>query len=336
MLLLSVIYVILSTASVVLAAFDPGVKTNLAVYWGQNSAGSADSQTRLSNYCTDSNINIIPISFLTSMNAAGGQPVLNVANQGGKCTTATEPMKCPEIEEDIKVCQGKGKTILLSLGGDRGAGFNYADEAAAKQGAEKLWKMFGPDQHKNDIIRPFGSAVVDGFDFDFETEFQNAAAFAQGLRDQMRASSRDKTYYLSAAPMCATVPGSGKSVIERVLDQVQLDMVSVQFYNDGNCDVTRNFNFEAWNTWAKTKNTTFLVGLPASSTAARSTSHVAPEKLKDVFGKAKGLEKMGGAMLWDASQAWANDKYHVKVKEALATAALARRHWDVRTFELDG
>ncbi len=41
----------------------------------------------------------------------------------------------------------------------------FADEASAQAGADTVWGLFGSDTSYEN--RPFGSAVVDGFDFDF-------------------------------------------------------------------------------------------------------------------------------------------------------------------------
>jgi chitinase len=42
---------------------------------------------------------------LSSFNGPGGQPIMNFANQGDKCTTfdGTETFNCPEIAADIPV-----------------------------------------------------------------------------------------------------------------------------------------------------------------------------------------------------------------------------------------
>lgn len=331
---LSISYLLLFVSGLALASFDPGAKNNLAIYWGQNSANSATSQTRLSDYCKGPNVNIIILSFLTTLNGPGGQPVLNFANQGEHCDKTMQLMKCREIEDDIKFCQSKGKTILLSLGGDTSAEVGYQDEAAAKLGAEKIWQMFGPDQKMKDIARPFGSAMVNGFDFDFEvaSKVQNAAAFMGGLREHMRTASEGAPFYLTAAPVCGQLASTTHTSVENVLDQIHLDMVFVQFYNDPNCDVRGGFNFDKWNEWAKGKNTALFVGLPASETAAPSGGYVAPGQLKEQMAQAKGKEQMAGVMLWDASQAWNNDYYHLKVKAALNPSSNKVRHWDARSM----
>lgn len=45
-------------------------------------------------------VKVILLAFLLRFNGAGGQPVMNFANQGDKCTTfaGTETFSCPEIE----------------------------------------------------------------------------------------------------------------------------------------------------------------------------------------------------------------------------------------------
>jgi chitinase len=45
-------------------------------------------------------IQIILMSFLVQFNGIGGQPAMNFANQGDKCTlfNGTALFKCPEIE----------------------------------------------------------------------------------------------------------------------------------------------------------------------------------------------------------------------------------------------
>lgn len=47
---------------------------------------------------------------------------------------------------DIKTCQSKGKTIMLSLGGDSYNEGGYTSPDAATAGANKLWAQFGPVQ----------------------------------------------------------------------------------------------------------------------------------------------------------------------------------------------
>ena len=47
----------------------------------------------------DSNVDVILMAFLLRFNGDGGEPILNFANQGDKCTTfsGTSLFNCPEI-----------------------------------------------------------------------------------------------------------------------------------------------------------------------------------------------------------------------------------------------
>lgn len=51
-----------------------------------------------------------------------------------------------------------------------------------------IWETFGPDS-KSSALRPFGDAVVDGFDFDFEATVSNMATFGNELRSLMNADT---------------------------------------------------------------------------------------------------------------------------------------------------
>ena len=90
---------------------------------------------------------------------------------------------------------------MLSLGGDayNEGGFTTADLATA--GADKVWATFGPVQNASTAVRPFGTAVLDGFDFDFEANVSNMAVFGNRLRT-LFAAAGGKKYFLSAAPQC--------------------------------------------------------------------------------------------------------------------------------------
>lgn len=59
---------------------------------------------------------------------------------------------------------------MLSIGGDAYTEGGFTSAAAATAGADKIWAMYGPVQSGSNALRPFGSAVLDGFDFDFEVE----------------------------------------------------------------------------------------------------------------------------------------------------------------------
>jgi hypothetical protein len=70
----------------------------------------------------------------------------------------------PALETDIQHCQEIGKQVLISIGGPH-ADMPLDSDEQAIDFADKLWELFGPVTDAIDpSLRPFGSAVVDGFD----------------------------------------------------------------------------------------------------------------------------------------------------------------------------
>lgn len=180
--------------------------------------------------------------------------------------------------------------------------------------------MFGPYNSTKTVVRPFGKESVDGFDLDFEKDADNIFAFATDLRailDTENKAHPDQKVYLSAAPGCVN-PEVNPPGMKDILNVVQLDMAFVQFYNSASCG-SPSFNFDTWNKWATEHGTKFLVGLPANVKAA-TQGYVPPAQLEGIFKTAKDKDRMAGAMLWDASQAWLNGNYHQSVKDALVEA----------------
>ena len=223
---------------------------------------------------------------------------------------------------------------MLSLGGDAYNEGGFTSAAAATTGAEKIWANFGPVQSGSSALRPFGTAVLDGFDFDFEANVSNMAIFANRLRALMNAAG-DKKYYLSAAPQCPIPDWYNKDI----LDNVPLDFVNVQFYNNY-CGVSsyvsgapqqNNYNFDQWDSWARaSKNPAvrILVGVPARQGAGGG--YISPQALAPVLRYSAGYQSFGGVMMWDASQAWQNSGFISSVKATLNGLFKREMRWGVR------
>ncbi|KAF5367039.1 hypothetical protein D9758_004070 [Tetrapyrgos nigripes] len=307
------------------SAFDPNRNDNLAVYYGQNSYGATHSdtanwQTNLAHYCQDDTINAFPLAFLNVFFGPGGLPEINLANT---CNNVDDPVfpgstlpNCQFMAADIQACQARGKIITLSLGGATGAAV-FSSDAQAQSFADQIWNLF---LGGSSSTRPFGSAVLDGVDLDIEGGGGTGlAAFVTRIRSH--ASGASKPYYVTAAPQCPFPDGN----LGSVLNAVGFDAVYVQFYNNF-CGLT-NFNnpnawnFAQWDTWAKTqspnRNVKVYIGAPASSTAAGS-GFVDAATFANIIQQTKAqFSSFGGAMLWDASQAFANNRYDISVKNAL-------------------
>lgn len=196
-------------------------------------------------------------------------------------------------------------------------GFSTADEAATA--AENIWAMFGPEQSGSSVNRPFGSAVIDGFDFDFESSTTNMATFGTTIRSAMDAATAagDKAYYLSAAPQCPYPDVADNDMLDGA---VYFDFIMIQFYNNV-CGLTSfvsgsttqsSFNLDTWDTWATTvsnnSNVKLLIGVPGSSSAAGS-GYVDSTTLASIIEYAQTFSTFGGIMIWDVSQVYQNSGF---------------------------
>ncbi|KAG1724705.1 glycoside hydrolase family 18 protein [Suillus paluster] len=309
-----------------IAAFSMSSNQNLAVYWGQNSYGAVNSadtanwQQTISYYCNDNVINTFPIAFLDEFYSTGNLPSINLANT---CNTSDDPVfagtslpDCSFLASGIEACQAAGKIVTISLGGATGSN-GFANDTQAAAYAQTIWDLF---LGGSSSTRPFGSAVLDGIDMDIEGGSQTGfVSFLTALRNLMNGGT--KPYYITAAPQCPYPD----AYIGTTLDQFGFDAVYVQFYNNW-CGLT-NYNnsnawdFGTWDNWAKTvspnPNVKVYIGAPASTSAAGS-GYVSPSTFTSIIQQTMAqYSSFGGVMLWDASQAYANSRYDVSVKNAL-------------------
>ncbi|KAG7191251.1 Chitinase 1, partial [Scheffersomyces spartinae] len=283
--------------------------SEVAVYWGQNSAGG---QERLSTYCDSTSVDIVLVSFIN------GFPNLevNFSNQCG-ATFPSGLLHCPQIGEDIKYCQSKGKKVMISMGGASGS-YGFSSEAEGSEFATTLWNKFGGG---SDAERPFDDAVVDGFDFDIEHGAETGyVALAEGLKSYFATAS--KKYYLGAAPQCPYPDAT----LNQLLTSVALDYSFIQFYNNY-CNLGPNFNWASWAEYAATvspnKDIQLFLGLPGSEVSASgyTPSATVNKYLSDI----QCGPNFGGFAIWDASSAWSNvdsngDNYAVQLKNLLNEA----------------
>ncbi|RDB29076.1 Chitinase 1 [Hypsizygus marmoreus] len=316
-------------------AFDNGRFDNIAVYWGQNSYGAAHGndtpnfQKRLSFYCNDNAIDVFPIAFLNVFFGSGGVPSINLANTCNPIDNGTFPgtnlANCASLATDITACQAKGKIITLSLGG-ASASVGFQSDSQAISFAQTIWNLF---LGGSSSTRPFGSAVLDGIDLDIEGGGSAYyATFVNNIRSL--ASGASKKYYITAAPQCVFPDGA----LGAVLNAASFDAVygiyssEMTFYNN-QCGLqafgqASNWNYGVWDDWARntspTRNVKVYIGAPASTSAAGS-GYVAIDTLSSIAVQMrKSFPSFGGVMLWDASQAYANNRYDMAIKNALAAA----------------
>ncbi|KXN69233.1 glycoside hydrolase family 18 protein, partial [Conidiobolus coronatus NRRL 28638] len=291
-------------------AFDIKSDKNLIAYWGQNSYGSsseaeaAKMEKPLREYCNDDTYDMFVVSFLTKFNAENPSlyPELNLGKHCHQTFPGTNLANCPEVGQDIKYCQSKGKAVVLSMGGYSGD-YTIKQEKHAHHLANKMWDLFLGGKSK---FRPFGDVILDGVDLDIEKgPPENYATFTHALRN-ITLKDNSKKYYITAAPQCPYPDASLKAVLERGW----LDAAFVQFYNNPCGLGSDSFNFEQWDNWAKTgsvnKDVKIYLGAPASPSAS-NTGYLPIKKLAALVEKTRSKHSsFGGVMIWDVSQGQAN------------------------------
>ncbi|KAJ6519485.1 class III chitinase [Mycena sanguinolenta] len=310
-------------------AFDITRYDNTVVYWGQNSIGAiagtpvSEYQKTLSFYCNDDAVDVFPVAFVNAFFSTGGEPSLNLANICNPTDNATFAgtalPNCASLATDIATCQKAGKLVTISLGG-AGGGVGLSSDAQGTAFATTIWNLF---LGGSSSTRPFGSAVLDGVDLDIEGGSSTGyAAFVNQIRSL--SSGASKRYYVTAAPQCVYPD----SALGSVLNAADFDAVYVQFYNNQcslpNYAVVSDWNFGIWDQWARTvspnPNVKIYIGAPASSSAAGS-GYVDIATLSNIATTMrKSFPSFGGVMLWDASQAYANNRYDLAIKNALVAA----------------
>ncbi|KAF9282661.1 Chitinase 1 [Mortierella alpina] len=303
------------------SAFNIHSDDNLVNYWGQKyeslqrfSYGASGGDVRLwqkplADYCqTSDGEDVLVLAFLHVFNSAQrGLPRMDLSNQCNPISVfpGTSLLHCPQTGDGVKLCQSKGKVVILSLGGAAGA-YGFTNDAEAKDFAHTIWNLF---LGGSSTTRPLDDAVLDGVDLDIEGgPTVGYTAFVDELRS-LCATDPKKKYYISAAPQCPFPD----AYLGATLQSAWVDMVFVQYYNNY-CGTQNfgspNFNFEQWDTWAKTvslnKAVKIYLGVPASRTAANA-GYVAPEKLREIMDAVRcKYSSFGGVMMWDVSQAYSN------------------------------
>jgi chitinase len=98
--------------------------------------------------------------------------------------------------------------------------------------ADKLWNKYGPGANGQG---PWGTAVIDGFDFDFEVPMSNLPAFTNRLIALKNNAGLKKPFYLTAAPQCQWPDKNLQTVLDSNMGA--FDAIFVQFYNNQECGI---------------------------------------------------------------------------------------------------
>ncbi|KAF1947336.1 hypothetical protein EJ02DRAFT_417918 [Clathrospora elynae] len=310
-------------ASSVSARFDVNSKTNIAMYWGQG-----DAQITLSEVCANPNIDIVNIGFVNGFpQKRGDYPKTNHANAcWGYYPDPNDSSKdsgllehCEDTGLAITACQAAGKKVLLSLGGGAPTDYYLPSPDVASYFADFLIGAYGPVTNAwAGMPRPFGDAVVDGFDFDLEADEANVPSKDMIFKNYDVLAARIKfkgpNMLLSAAPQCIC-PDARAAV---ALSKVPFDFVFTQFYNTWDCSAAKEvqdikskapstFTFNKWVDWLQknspNKNIKLYLGLPAGpdGLSAHKDHYLKPEDANTLVTKYRGNSMFGGVMLWEAT-----------------------------------
>lgn len=270
-------------------------KDNVAIYWGQNSIGYLsnfkNNEKELWWYCNWDQVDVILLAFMhdfpgTYSSKYGMKiPTIKFPHHTNAEFSVNNTNTMKRVASDIKYCQKKNKKILLSLGGEGGT-YGFTSTSQAKEFGYTLWNMFGEitDNTNKSIPRPFGDAVIDGFDFDIEDNNQvGYVDLIETLRNYSSNSTSgdDKTskkFYLSAAPQCPYPDQNMNSI----LTSAHLDMVFVQFYNN-KCNANN------------------LSSSSSSSTASSATSSATSSSSSNSFVSASTASTATSANSWSSS-----------------------------------
>ncbi|KAI1370764.1 glycoside hydrolase family 18 protein [Hypoxylon crocopeplum] len=285
----------------------PGAQN--VVYWGQNGGGTIENND-LSTYCTStSGIDIIVLAFLYSWGTGGDIPSGTV---GQSCfiSNTGQGQNCEALSSAIATCQSTGIKVILSLGGATSS-YSLSSQAQAESIGNYLWQAYG--NSGSSVQRPFGNVVIDGFDFDLETN--RGSEYYQYMISTLRsnfASDSSRTYYITGAPQCP-IPEPNMGVI---IENSVFDYLWPQFYNNNNytypCALPINgnapFNYDGWvdfTAGTPSAGAKIFIGVPAAPLAANGgpsgeTYYATPAQLASIVNEYKSDSRFGGVMMWSA------------------------------------
>ncbi|EED15914.1 chitinase 3 precursor, putative [Talaromyces stipitatus ATCC 10500] len=281
------------------------------VYWGQNGGGIIENPD-LAAYCTGSEgIDIIVLAFLYQFGNGVTVPGGSFGQTCSVLATSGTSQSCDAVASAITTCQNKGINVFLSLGGGAG-GYSLTSVSEAESIGQYLWDAYG-NPSSTSVSRPFGNAVVNGWDFDIENA--SGSQYYPYLISKLRsnfASDKNNKYYISGAPQCPIPEPNMGTMIQ----DSEFDMLFIQFYNNNNythpCALGINgdaaFNYAQWDSFISTSNSSsaeLFIGVPAAPLAANgadtgSIYYATPNQLATIVSATEGNSSFGGVMLWSA------------------------------------
>lgn len=273
----------------------------IALSWGQGLSSltnGTESQKRLIEYCQKTPLDIVLLSYAFD---APGTPI-NLSNLCSSFLLHTSDQTCSQIGQDISGCQALGKKVLLTLTTTEGP----KNEDTPADYAQLLVNMFGARSPDLIVDRPFGEAVVDGFNL---APITGSGCYYTNLAKHLQAV--DSSMLLAASPSCET-----KHVLNSAMYHVTFDYWFVQFYPE-RCKLDNN----SWNRWLDTadnapEDVKIFVALLGGDIGPFS-GYMDMDVIRDKLPIFKGHPAFGGFAISDASLTNIDDPLSKKLLELL-------------------
>lgn len=245
--------------------------------------------------CADPNVDIAILSFLHLIKGSNSLPASDMFALCNDKVKDTDLATCADWEDVINTCQQNGKKVLLSIGGATMEDSFDDPVEGPKEFAKQVWDLYGEGSGL-EKFRPYGKAVLDGFDMDIENHHPEGwVNFAKEMKAHFKTGTKE--YLLTAAPQC---PRPDASLLDAVYE---VDHLYIQFYNNESCgkqNIPKSFGEWSKDILAKSPNTKLFVGLPGAEESAIKGYYMSEEKLGFVE-QLKNDPAYGGLMTWDVS-----------------------------------
>ncbi|XP_006663119.2 xylanase inhibitor protein 2 [Oryza brachyantha] len=221
-LLLPLAWLLLLAAPAPATADDPG----LAVYWGRHK-----EEGSLREACDTGRYTTVIITFYNVFGYHRGSYGLDISGH---------PVAA--VGADIKHCQSKGVTVLLSIGG-QGGDYSLPTNQSATDVADNLWNAY-LGGHRAGVPRPFGGdAAVDGIDFFIDQggadHYEDLARILNGYNKQYRGRVG---VLLTATARCAYPDRR----LEKALATGLFARIHVRMFGDAQCTMSPRYSWEKW------------------------------------------------------------------------------------------
>lgn len=287
----------------VIAEYQPDCRNNIIYYYGQQQKDAVAENydpPSLGEQCNSGNGDVFVISSLptTVLSRGNGYPILDLkeGTEDSKPYEDTNLKYYPQLSKDIKYCQSKGKKILLSIGGGEGVSALKNNQQAEKF-AKQTWELFGPNTTAKN--RPFGDAVVDGFDLDVGKNKKQANGYntlIQALRLEFE-QDQYKKYLLSGVLPCDIIE-SPPTILQAMMFSY-FDWVVIKNY-----DPVCKSSPQDWDgllaSASYNSDVKMLLGVPSYQDA-----HSVAQSAKSIYDE-QGVTRLAGIMVWGSTAAFTN------------------------------